>query len=692
MMRLIAIFLISLNLFSDEYEWVQDLVNVDPGRFNYEEGSDKELEFYTKSLFVSDVKISPDGKNIAIQSDSQEFTQGLIVSDFDEFISSGIEKSTIAKIAIDNSKGDPDLGVSQLFLCNFEWASSKKILIELCGKRFDFIEGEIYFSLGVYRIFDITTKEFKPFLYPYDAVGKKTTQSFADRFKVATFISRFDDKHALFSISENKRGFRFAHLRKIKLDKKGTSPNGEDIYVSKAPCQFKLKYRSTNYCDQPSIFVLDENKNPVLTFSNDNENIYAHLADKQTSKIDIELEEYGILGFSNNKLWLRGDPSGDTDGLSILDIDKNSIKRINPKDCHSLLNNYLSLNKSSPYASLMECEGQKDLIFFNQDSRDAQILSSLQSSFIDKNISLDGWTDNNDKALITVSDSSSIADYFVLDLTEGKLKYLTTASNVPRELLHKNESRKFTTQDGKSIYGYLTKPTGKLKKLFVYVHGGPHGPRDYDSYDPFEQYLASQGVAVLKVNYRGSGGYGKNFMEEAYKEWGGIIMDDIADATKQVQDQLGIDRSDTCVGGASFGGYAALAMSYKYDGVYECVLGMMGVFDLKMLREGTDGSIYTYQDNYDELMEDYLGSNEEKIIDFSPVFNASQIGTRVMMWTGLQDNITPIIHLRKMKDALEKENKKYHAFTMSRLGHEYGEGEDMRAMFPVMKDYILNDL
>ena len=111
-----------------------------------------------------------------------------------------------------------------------------------------------------------------------------------------------------------------------------------------------------------------------------------------------------------------------------------------------------------------------------------------------------------------------------------------------------------------------------------------------------------------------------------------------------------------------------------------------------MLREGTDGSIYTYQDNYDELMEDYLGSNEEKIIDFSPVFNASQIGTRVMMWTGLQDNITPIIHLTKMKDALEKENKKYHAFTMSRLGHEYGEGEDMRAMFPVMKDYILNDL
>ena len=45
-----------------------------------------------------------------------------------------------------------------------------------------------------------------------------------------------------------------------------------------------------------------------------------------------------------------------------------------------------------------------------------------------------------------------------------------------------------------------------------------------------------------------------------------------------------------------------------------------------------------------------------------------------------------------MKNALDEQGKKYHAFTMTRLGHEYGKGEDMRAMFPVMKDYILNEL
>ena len=101
--------------------------------------------------------------------------------------------------------------------------------------------------------------------------------------------------------------------------------------MSKAPCQFKLKFRSTNYCDQSSIFVLDENKKPVLTFSNDNENIYAHLADNKTTKIDIELEEYGILGFSDNNLWLSGDPSGNSNGVSILDIQTNKIRAISQK-------------------------------------------------------------------------------------------------------------------------------------------------------------------------------------------------------------------------------------------------------------------------------------------------------------------------------------------------------------------------
>tara|TARA_B100000287_G_scaffold159484_1_gene150365 strand:+ start:9006 stop:11096 length:2091 start_codon:yes stop_codon:yes gene_type:complete len=680
-----------------DYGWLQDVVGIDIKEFEYTEGSDHELELYTKKSFFTDIKMSPNGKFLAFQSDSQNFTQGILIVDLDTYLDSGIEKATIAKAAVEN-KPDSDLGVKALFLCNFEWATDKYILLELCGKRIDFVQGEIFFSLGVWKLFNLETKEFKSFIYPLAPAPRKGSSTFEDRYKVATFISRYDDEHILMSVPENKRGYRYANLRKISLTKKGTEPKGENVYVSNVACQYKLKYRSSNFCNQSSIFLLDKNKKPVLTLSSTISSdgktyVYAHLTDRDTTKIDVDLEEYGIIGIDDNNVWLTGDPSGETFGVSILSLKTEQITRINPEECHSYLGGFSSLNSTAPYAVGMECEGEKDLIVFDQDNRDAQILSNLARSFPGKNIRFGNWTDNNDKALLQISDSSNIAEVFLLDLNEGQLKYIATASNVPKELLHKNESRSFITSDNEQIYGYLTKPKGEIKKLVAYVHGGPHGPRDYDGFDPFEQYLASKGIAILKVNFRGSGGYGKNYEESGYQEWGGLIMDDIATATKEIQEELGISRDDTCVAGASFGGYAALAMSYKYPDVFECAIGMMGVYDLKMLRNGTDDSIYTQQgDEYFEIMEMYLGSDEANLADFSPVFNADKMQTRILMWHGLQDQIAPIVHMDLMKAALEEEGIEYQSFTMSRLGHEYGEAEDMKVHLPVMKNFILGEL
>ena len=95
----------------------------------------------------------------------------------------------------------------------------------------------------------------------------KGSENIQDRIKTATFISRYDDQHILMSVPENRRGYRYANLRKIKLDKRGTEPRGDNIYVSKEPCQFRIRFRASNFCNQSNIFLLDEDKNPVLTFS-----------------------------------------------------------------------------------------------------------------------------------------------------------------------------------------------------------------------------------------------------------------------------------------------------------------------------------------------------------------------------------------------------------------------------------------
>jgi len=691
LLTFLAFFRISAD--DHEYGWVQDIVGIDENVFNYVEGSDPDLEMYLKSSFFTQVQLSPDGKHLAFQSKSDEFTEGLLVARTDDFLDpkKGLEKATVAKAAMENTS-DKVLGVPALYLCSFNWVTNSLILVEVCGKRFDRLQGEIFQNLGIFKLFNIKTKEFKNFIYPLEPPPKKGSSTFSDRYKPTTFISALDDEGLLMSVAENRRGFRYANLRKIFFDKRGTKPNGQNVYVSKEPCQFKTGYRVNSFCNTPFIYILDKDKKPVLTFSSDLDGVYAHYADDKTTKIDIDLEDYTPVGLKGKYLYLSETSGLGAHGVSILNIETKKIQSIVPEDCHSILTSMSSLNDPIPYALGMECDGQKEIIYFDQKKRDAQILSQLAPSFPDKTITLGNWTDANDRALLVIEDSSVVSEVFMLDLKQGALKPIGRTSNVPKDRLHKMVSKKFTTRDGESIYGYLTMPKGKVKRLIVYIHGGPYGIRDFDSYDFSEQYLASKGAAILKVNYRGSGGYGKDFMEDAYKEWGGTLLNDIADATIAVQKEIGIGREQTCAFGASYGGYAALAMAYKYSELYECVAGGMGVYDMMILRDGSDESIYTNQDDYEETAEKFWGDEAERLIDFSPVFNADKMKSRILMWHGLQDPISPIVHMDLMKEALEDNNVPYQAFTMSKLGHTFGQKEDIKAHMPVLKDFLFDEL
>jgi acetyl esterase/lipase len=675
------------------YGWVQDIVGIDEDVFNYVEGSDEDLELYLRSSFFSNVALSPDGKHLAFQSKSDEFTEGLVVARTDDFLDpkKGLEKATVAKAALEN-RGDDVFGIKELFLCSFDWVSNSLILVEVCGKQFDRLQGEIFQQIGIFKLFNIKTREFKNFIYPLEPAPKKGSMTFADRYRPATFISKYDDESLLMSVAENKRGFRYAHLRQVFFNKNGSKPTGKDLYVSKEPCQFKVGYKANSACNIPYIYILDKDKKPALTFSSDLDGVYAHLADDKTTKIDIDIEDYTPFAVKGDLLWMYGVSGIGAHGISVLNLKTKKIQKAVPSDCHSVITAMNSLNEGIPYAVDMECDGKKEIIYFDQDKRDAQILSQLSQSFPDKNISLGNWTDKNDKAIFSVSDSSVVSEFFMLDLTKGSLIPIGRTSNVPKEKLHKMVSKKFKTRDDETIYGFLTMPKGEVKRLIVYIHGGPYGIRDFDQYDFSEQYLASKGAAILKVNYRGSGGYGKDFMEDAYKEWGGTLLNDIADATIAVQKELGIGRSKTCAFGASYGGYAALGMAYKHSDLYECVAGGMGVYDMKILRDGSDDSIYTRQDSYEETAEKFWGDDEDQLVDFSPVFNADKMNSRILMWHGLQDPISPIVHLDLMKEALEENNVPYQAFTMSKLGHTFGKKEDIKAHLPVLKNFLFDEL
>ena len=118
-------------------------------------------------------------------------------------------------------------------------------------------------------------------------------------------------------------------------------------------------------------------------------------------------------------------------------------------------------------------------------------------------------------------------------------------------------------------------------------HGGPIGPRDNWDFDPDVHILSNAGYAVLKVNFRGSGGFGRDFIKAGMGEWGDGIQRDIIEGTEWVIEQGWVDENRVGIYGGSFGGYSAVQAPILRPDLFKAGVAYIGVFDLEMLyREG----------------------------------------------------------------------------------------------------------
>ena len=145
----------------------------------------------------------------------------------------------------------------------------------------------------------------------------------------------------------------------------------------------------------------------------------------------------------------------------------------------------------------------------------------------------------------------------------------------------------FTSRDGLTIHGYATFPPGADRQglpTVLNVHGGPWA-RDAWGFDPEAQWLANRGYLCVQVNFRGSTGYGKSFVNAGDREWGGRMQDDLVDAVAYVTAQGWADPARVAIYGGSYGGYAALAGAAFTPDIFRCAVDIVGPSNLKTLIE-----------------------------------------------------------------------------------------------------------
>ena len=141
------------------------------------------------------------------------------------------------------------------------------------------------------------------------------------------------------------------------------------------------------------------------------------------------------------------------------------------------------------------------------------------------------------------------------------------------------------TRDGLKMNSYLTLPVGIAPKnlpLVLFPHGGPWA-RDQWMFDPYAQWLANRGYAVLQPNFRGSTGYGKSFLNAGNKQWGLKMHDDLIDAVNWAVKEGYADPKKIGIMGGSYGGYCALAAITFTPDVFACAVDIVGPSNLQTL-------------------------------------------------------------------------------------------------------------
>jgi dipeptidyl aminopeptidase/acylaminoacyl peptidase len=196
------------------------------------------------------------------------------------------------------------------------------------------------------------------------------------------------------------------------------------------------------------------------------------------------------------------------------------------------------------------------------------------------------------------------------------------------------------SRDGLTMHSFLTLPPGGPASglpLVLYVHGGPW-MRDPWGYDPTVQWLANRGYAVLKVNYRGSSGYGKAFIAASFKEWGGKMQDDLVDAVDWVVKQGIVDPRRVAIYGSSYGGYAVLAGLAFAPEKFACGVDMFGPSHLRSFIESIPPQWQPMRALFDVRVGNIDDPRDrEKLEAASPLAHVDRIKRPVLIAQGARD-------------------------------------------------------
>ncbi len=297
--------------------------------------------------------------------------------------------------------------------------------------------------------------------------------------------------------------------------------------------------------------------------------------------------------------------------------------------------------------------------------------------------------DENTYVAFSTSDIDS-GTYYVGNRANKSLQVFSGRyNNLPPEKMSPKKYITYKARDGLDISAFVSLPIDRKESealpTVVFPHGGPIS-YDGRGFDYWTQFFVSRGYAVIQMNFRGSSGYGHDFMKAGLKNWGLQMQDDVEDGARWMVENGYSDPNKICIVGASYGGYAALMGAIKSPEIYKCAVSFAGVTDIAHLVKSSRN-----YSNY-EIVKEQIGKDLSELRKRSPLHSAEKINVPALLIHGSKDRVVEVEHGRKMNKALKKHGKDVQYIELKDGNHYLSNSENRLATFKAMDKFLQTHL
>jgi dipeptidyl aminopeptidase/acylaminoacyl peptidase len=482
-------------------------------------------------------------------------------------------------------------------------------------------------------------------------------------------------------------------------------PRFHDVYrINITSGEKKLALKNTEFAG----FVFDEDYRPrlALKFTPDGGNSYSQQDDAGAWKEAFKVPAGDTLttqpaGFdkTGDVLYLTDSRGRDTGALTTLDIrsGKQTVVAQDPKcDAGDVM-----LHPTERALQAVSFDYDRNHWVFKDPAVEADFAQLKKVA--DGEITVTSRTLDDKHWIVAFMLDNGPVRYYHYDRDAKKARFLfSNRKSLEGQPLQKMHPVIIKARDGLDLVSYLTLPPGADPEgkgrpnqpvpMVLFVHGGPWG-RDTWGYNPVHQFLANRGYAVLSVNFRGSTGFGKKFVNAGDREWGRKMHDDLIDAVDWAVKEKIADPDKVAIAGGSYGGYATLAGVTMTPDKFACGVDIVGPSNLNTLLN----SIPPYWAPILQLFKDRVGDptteeGKKLLTERSPLTYAAQIKRPLLIGQGANDPRVKQAESDQIVKAMQEHKIPVTYVLFPDEGHGFARPPNNLAFFAISEAFLARNL